>query len=163
MDLDEEKGVAGVRGTASRRRRWTKEEKLELVREILRGEYSVLVIAKQAGVAASQLFRWKQLYELGGLRQSGSDESLVPACDLRAAMKRIKALERALDRKMLENHILWDAVRCTAGRKMEYVFASIAAGRPVKAVCAVHGVARSNVMRKKSRNRDRGSISAIDA
>ena len=45
---------------AERRRRWSEEEKLQLVAEACRPGHSVSQVARQRGINASQLFAWRR-------------------------------------------------------------------------------------------------------
>ena len=51
---------------ASRRRRWTTEEKLRIVDETLRSGESISIVARRHGVAANLLYRWRRLMTEGG-------------------------------------------------------------------------------------------------
>lgn len=100
-----------------RRRRWTPEEKLALVQETYQAGKSVSLVAREAGVAASQLFQWRKAYADGSLVAVGANEPVVPASEMKDALKRIKQLEAALGRKTLENEILKEAVEYGKSRK----------------------------------------------
>jgi transposase-like protein len=50
-----------------RRRRWTAEQKLAMVRESLEPGKSVSMVARQHGVNPNQLFHWRKLYQDGSL------------------------------------------------------------------------------------------------
>jgi transposase len=50
--------------------------------------------------------RWKYLATKGAETAVGSNGTVVPVSDLRAAQARIKELERALGRATMENEIL---------------------------------------------------------
>ncbi|ACO80532.1 Transposase IS3/IS911 [Azotobacter vinelandii CA] len=45
-----------------RRRRWSVEKKLTMVRESLEPEQSVSVVARHNGINPNQLFHWRKLY-----------------------------------------------------------------------------------------------------
>jgi len=96
--------------TVQRRRRWTTEEKIQMVRKSMEPGMSVSLVAREVGISSSQLFTWKRLYLEGGLSAVGSNETVVAASELKDALNRIKQLERALGRKTLENDILKEAV-----------------------------------------------------
>ena len=100
-----------------RRRRWTIQEKLDLVKRSFEPGMTVSYVAREAGVAASQLFQWRKAYVEGGLVAVGSNEQVVPASELQDAVKRIKQLEAALGRKTLENEILKEAVDYAKSKK----------------------------------------------
>jgi transposase len=78
---------------------------------------SVSYVAREAGIAASQLFHWRKAYVDGSLVAVGANEQVVPASELQEAMKRIQLLEAALGRKTLENEILKEAVDFAKSKK----------------------------------------------
>ena len=59
-----------------RRRRWSEEEKLQLVEEACRPGHSVSQVARQRGINASQLFAWRRQALAKGLV---SDNRLEPS------------------------------------------------------------------------------------
>ncbi len=116
MPLGRKSEVEVITGV-QRRRRWTPEEKLEWVRKTMEPGMSVSLVARQAGITASQLFQWRKAYTEGSLVAVGANEPVVPASELQEAMKRIKQLEAALGRKTLENDILKEAVDYAKAKK----------------------------------------------
>lgn len=84
-----------------RRRRWTPSEKLALVQETYQAGKTVSLVAREAGITASQLFQWRKAYTDGSLIAVGANEPVVPASEMKEALKRIKQLEAALGRKTL--------------------------------------------------------------
>jgi transposase len=96
--------------SVQRRRRWTPEQKLEIVKQTNEPGSSVSLVARQHGLTAAQLFQWRKAYLEGSLVAVGANETVVPASELQEAMRRIKQLEGALGRKTLENEILKEAV-----------------------------------------------------
>ena len=63
-----------------RRRRWSHEEKLRLVAEACRPGNSVLQIARERGISASQLFGWRrQMLAKGLMTDNRSETSAAPA------------------------------------------------------------------------------------
>jgi len=96
--------------SVQRRRRWTPEQKLEIVKQTNEPGNSVSMVARQFGITAAQLFQWRKAYLQGSLMAVGANETVVPASELQEAMRRIKQLEGALGRKTLENEILKEAV-----------------------------------------------------
>ncbi len=70
------------------------------------------LVAREAGIASSQLFQWRKAYSDGSLVAVGANESVVPssASEMKGALKRINQLEAALGRKTLENEILKEGV-----------------------------------------------------
>src|SRR2546421_8564933 len=63
-----------------RRRRWSEEEKLQLVEEACRPGHSVSQVARQRGINASQLFAWRRQALAKGLVSDNRPEpKAVPA------------------------------------------------------------------------------------
>jgi transposase len=103
--------------SVQRRRRWTPEQKLEIVKQTNEPGSSVSMVARQFGITAAQLFQWRKAYLQGALMAVGANETVVPASELQEAMRRIKQLEGALGRKTLENEILKEAVDFAKAKK----------------------------------------------
>jgi transposase len=103
--------------SVQRRRRWTPEQKLEIVKQTNEPGSSVSMVSRQFGISAAQLFQWRKAYLQGSLMAVGANESVVPASELQDAMRRIKQLEGALGRKTLENEILKEAVDFAKAKK----------------------------------------------
>lgn len=76
---------------------------------------TVSMVARQHGVAASQLFLWRKQYQEGSPTAVTSCEQVVPASELASAMKQIKELQRLLGKKTMEVELLREAV--DIGRK----------------------------------------------
>ena len=100
-----------------RRRRWSSEEKLAMVRESLEPGKSVSMVARQHGVNPNQLFHWRKLYQNGSLSAVSAGEEVVPASELSDALKQIRELQRLLGKKTVENEILKEAVEVMKSRK----------------------------------------------
>ena len=101
-----------------RRRRWSVEEKLTMVRESLEPGHSVSVVARRHGINPNQLFHWRKLYQDGSLSAVSAGEAVVPASELADAMKQIRELQRMLGKKTMEAEVLKEAVeiaRCENG------------------------------------------------
>jgi len=63
-----------------RRRRWSEEEKLQVVEEACRPGYSVSQVARQRGINPSQLFTWRRQARAKGLiSDARSGPSVAPA------------------------------------------------------------------------------------
>ena len=103
--------------SVQRRRRWTPEQKLEIVKQTNEPGSSISMVARQFGISAAQLFQWRKAYLQGSLMAVGANETVVPASELQEAMRRIKQLEGALGRKTLENEILKEAVDFAKAKK----------------------------------------------
>ncbi len=80
-----------VLGPEKRRRRTT-QEKIAIVQQSFEPGMTVSLVARQHGVAASQLFLWCKQYQEGSLTAVAAGEQVVPASELAAAMKQITQL-----------------------------------------------------------------------
>ncbi len=79
---------------------------------------TVSLVARQHGVAGSQLFLWRKQYREGSLTAVAAGEQVVPASELVAAMKQIKELQRLLGKKKtMENELLKEAVEYGRAKK----------------------------------------------
>ena len=77
--MDTSQQVIQVRGSGSKRRFRTVEEKRRIVEETLQSGASVARVARAHGVNANQVFGWRQLYRQGRLERKESDTpSLLP-------------------------------------------------------------------------------------
>lgn len=100
-----------------RRRRWNAEQKLALVMRAAEPGMSVSLVAREASITASQLFKWRKAFMDGELSAAGADEPVLRASELHDAQKRIRQLEAALGRKVLENELLKEALALAKSRK----------------------------------------------
>ena len=100
-----------------RRRRWSAAEKATLVRQTYEPGMSVSLVARQHGVAASQLFNWRKLEREGALTAVSAGESVVPASELASARAQIAQLQRLLGKKTMEAEILKEAVELAREKK----------------------------------------------
>lgn len=100
-----------------RRRRWSPEQKLTMVRESLEPGQSVSLVARRNGINANQLFLWRKLYQDGSLSAVSAGEAVVPASELSDALKQIRELQRMLGKKTMEAEILKEAVEIARSRK----------------------------------------------
>ncbi len=94
-----------------RRRRWSLEQKLAMVRESLEPGNSVSMVARRNGVNADQLFHWRKLYQGGSLSAVSAGDAVVPASELSDALRQIRELQRMLGKKTMEAEILKEAWR----------------------------------------------------
>lgn len=95
------------------RRVFTRAFKLDLCRQLARGETRVVSICREHGISRSVVDRWKDEYAARGedsFRGSPEEAPDQPAEDLRAARRRIEQLEAALGRASLEVDLLRRAV-----------------------------------------------------
>ena len=103
--------------SVQRRRRWSAEEKAQIVQETYARGMSVSLVARQHGVAPNQVFKWRQLYAEGALSAVGAGEEVVPASEYRALQHQVRELQRLLGKKTLENEVLRDALELVQPKK----------------------------------------------
>ncbi|HBX7647039.1 TPA: IS3 family transposase, partial [Klebsiella pneumoniae] len=106
---------------------------------------TVSLVARQHGVAGSQLFLWRKQYQEGSLTAVAAGEQVVPASELVAAMKQIKELQRLLGKKTMENELLKEAVEYGRGKKVDGARALIARGWGVSFVSRCLRVSRAQL------------------
>ncbi|QEP48188.1 IS3-like element IS2 family transposase [Escherichia coli] len=133
-----------VLGLEKRRRRTT-QEKIAIVQQSFEPGMTVSLVARQHGVAASQLFLWRKQYQEGSLTAVAAGEQVVPASELAAAMKQIKELQRLLGKKTMENELLKEAVEYGRGKKVDSARALIARGWGVSLVSRCLRVSRAQL------------------
>ncbi|EOK3005737.1 IS3-like element IS2 family transposase [Escherichia coli] len=133
-----------VLGPEKRRRRTT-QEKIAIVQQSFEPGMTVSLVARQHGVAASQLFLWRKQYQEGSLTAVAAGEQVVPASELAAAMKQIKELQRLLGKKTMENELLKEAVEYGRGKKVDNARALIARGWGVSLVSRCLRVSRAQL------------------
>ncbi|MCZ6441867.1 IS3 family transposase [Escherichia coli] len=133
-----------VLGPEKRRRRTT-QEKIAIVQQSFEPGMTVSLVARQHGVAASQLFLWRKQYQEGSLTAVHAGEQVVPASELAAAMKQIKELQRLLGKKTMENELLKEAVEYGRAKKVDSARALIARGWGVSLVSRCLRVSRAQL------------------
>ncbi|MCP3558020.1 IS3 family transposase [Escherichia coli] len=133
-----------VLGPEKRRRRTT-QEKIAIVQQSFEPGMTVSLVARQHGVATSQLFLWRKQYQEGSLTAVAAGEQVVPASELAAAMKQIKELQRLLGKKTMENELLKEAVEYGRGKKVDSARALIARGWGVSFVSRCLRVSRAQL------------------
>ncbi|EPB0088814.1 IS3 family transposase [Escherichia coli] len=133
-----------VLGPEKHRRRTT-QEKIAIVQQSFEPGMTVSLVARQHGVAASQLFLWRKQYQEGSLTAVAAGEQVVPASELAAAMKQIKELQRLLGKKTMENELLKEAVEYGRGKKVDSARALIARGWGVSLVSRCLRVSRAQL------------------
>ncbi|HAN4351326.1 TPA: IS3 family transposase [Escherichia coli] len=133
-----------VLGPEKRRRRTT-QEKIAIVQQSFEPGMTVSLVARQHGVAASQLFLWRKQYQEGSLTAVAAGKQVVPASELAAAIKQIKELQRLLGKKTMENELLKEAVEYGRGKKVDSARALIARGWGVSLVSRCLRVSRAQL------------------
>ncbi|HDK1265618.1 TPA: IS3 family transposase, partial [Escherichia coli] len=125
--------------------RRTTQEKIAIVQQSFEPGMTVSLVARQHGVAASQLFLWRKQYQEGSLTAVAAGEQVVPASELAVAMKQIKELQRLLGKKTMENELLKEAVEYGRGKKVDSARALIARGWGVSLVSRCLRVSRAQL------------------
>ena len=124
--------ITGLAG----RRYWPAHEKLRIIEESLAPGESVSAVARRNGVAPNLLFRWRRLMDEGGAMAVGSNEPVVGASEVRKLEDKVRALERMLGRKTMENEILREALEQSRAKKQTWHLPSLPRdGSPLPGSC----------------------------
>lgn len=107
-----------VYDTVERRRRWSAEEKQTLLKEAEQTGNSMSSVARKYGVSPSQMFAWRKQFQKGGAVAVRANDEVVPASDHKAALARIRELERQLGKKTMEAEILKEAIQIGKEKKL---------------------------------------------
>ncbi|HBX5720557.1 TPA: IS3 family transposase [Klebsiella pneumoniae] len=150
--------VVGVRmidvlGPEKRRRR-SVQEKIAIVQQSFEPGMTVSLVARQHGVAASQLFLWRKQYQEGSLTAVAAGEQVVPASELASAMKQIKELQRLLGKKTMENELLKEAVEYGRQKKLDSARALVAGGWRIGLVSRCLRISRAQLHAIVSRSKN---------
>lgn len=100
-----------------RRRRWTTEQKLQIIEESFEAGETVSSTARRHGVAPNLLYRWRRLLSEGGAAAVDSDEPVVGNSEVNKLEERVRELERMLGRKTLEVEIPPEALSKAPSKK----------------------------------------------
>lgn len=100
-----------------KRKRYSTQEKLELVRLTYLPGNTVSSVARAHGIAPSVLFRWRALDKQGSLTAIQTGEGTVSAKKYEAALEEIKRLQRLLGQATADNALLKDAVEYMQSKK----------------------------------------------
>ena len=111
---DDYRRIELITGEA-RRRRWTTEQKLQIIEESFLPGETVSSVARRRGVAPNLLYRWRRLLTEGGAAAVGSDEPVVGSSEVRRLEERVRDLERLL--KTMEVEILKEALAKSESKK----------------------------------------------
>lgn len=82
-----------------------------MVEEAQHGGTSLSAVARKYGVNPNQLFRWRKLFDEGGLCALGAEQRVVVASEVKGLQAKVRDLERLLGRKTMEVEILKEAIR----------------------------------------------------
>jgi transposase len=94
------------RRKADGRRVFTPQFKQEQVARLGRQELTMAELARELAVAPQLIRQWQRLSSEGSTAAVTANEDVVPASELRAAQQRVRELERALGKKVMEIEIL---------------------------------------------------------
>ncbi|HHB9029139.1 IS3 family transposase [Klebsiella pneumoniae] len=142
-----------VLGPEKRRRR-SVQEKIAIVQQSFEPGMTVSLVARQHGVAASQLFLWRKQYQEGSLTAVAAGEQVVPASELASAMKQIKELQRLLGKKTMENELLKEAVEYGRPKKVDSARALVAGGWQIGLVSRCLRISRAQLHAIVSRSKN---------
>ena len=101
-----------------RRRRYSVDQKLAVLREATEPGMTISYVARRHGIAPSLIFGWRRRMSEGGKEAIRADDEVVAKAELLALQKRVKELERVLGKKTLENEILREAVKLAHEKKL---------------------------------------------
>lgn len=104
--------------TVEKRRRWKPEEKQALLRDAQQLGNSISSVARKYGVSPSQVFNWRKQFQKGGIVAVRANDEVVPAAHHKAALSRIRELERQLGKKTMEAEILKEAIQIAREKKL---------------------------------------------
>lgn len=113
---DDYQRIELITGTR-RRRRWTTEQKLQIIEESFEPGETVSSVARRHGVAPNLLYRWRRLMSEGGVTAVGSDEPVIGSSEVRKLEEQVRELERLLGRKTMEVEILREALSKSQAKK----------------------------------------------
>lgn len=94
------------RRKADGRRVFTPQFKQEQLARLERQELTVAELTRELAVAPQLIKQWQRLSAEGSTAAVTANEEVVPASELRVAQQRIRELERALGKKVMEIEIL---------------------------------------------------------
>ncbi len=89
------------------RRQHNAEEKIRIVLEGLRGEYSIAELCRKEGIAQSLYYKWsKEFLEAGKKRLAGDTERQATSGEIKDLRREMRDLKEALADVLLENRLL---------------------------------------------------------
>ena len=107
---------SGLRDTADQhvrdirrktRRKYSSEEKIRIVLEGLRGEYSIAELCRREGIAQSQYYTWsKEFLEAGKKRLAGDTERQANTGEVKELRAETRDLKEVVAELNLENRLL---------------------------------------------------------
>ena len=89
------------------RKQYSAEEKIRIVLEGLRGEYSIAELCRREGIAESLYYKWsKDFLEAGKKRLSGDTARQATSSEVKELRQEASDLKEALAETLLENRLL---------------------------------------------------------
>ena len=89
------------------RKRHSTEDKIRIVLEGLRGEYSIAELCRREGIVQSLYYKWsKEFLEAGKKRLSGDTERQATSGEVKDLRREMSDLKEALADVLLENRLL---------------------------------------------------------
>ena len=89
------------------RKQYSAEEKIRIVLEGLRGEYSIAELCRREGIAESLYYKWsKDFLEAGKKRLSGDTARQATSSEVKELRQETSDLKEALAETLLENRLL---------------------------------------------------------
>jgi len=83
------------------------EEKIRIVLEGLRGEYSIAELCRREGIVQSLYYKWsKEFLEAGKRRLAGDSERQATSSEVKDLRREMRDLKEALADSLLENRLL---------------------------------------------------------
>ena len=98
------------------RRRWTVDEKHQVLKEASHPGMTVSFVARKYGIAPSLIFRWRRWVEKRENEPKNGHGNHLPA-EVMELKRQIHALERLVGKKTLENELLKEALTARSQRR----------------------------------------------
>jgi transposase len=93
------------------RRKFAAEEKIRIVLEGMRGEYSIAELCRREGIAQGQYYTWsKDFMEAGKKRLSGDTERQATSGEVTVLKREMRDLKEVVADLTLENRVLKKSV-----------------------------------------------------
>ena len=103
---------------SGQRRRFTLAQKRGFIEEASQVGSSISIVARKYGLSPSGMFQWRRMMEEGALAGLDSEETLVPASQVKELKGKVRELERLLGKKTVEVEILKEAVELGREKKL---------------------------------------------
>ena len=101
-----------------RRRRFSKQQKQEIVEETYQVGMSASLVARKYAISPSQVFNWRREMEAGKYDTAIESEGTPSAAEIKGYQERIRRLERLLGQKTEDIEVLREAVRIGREKKL---------------------------------------------